>query len=105
VPSKSQAKKQLRARAYEVVRRSEAWGSLIANVFPAALRLSIHPQPDPSTKIGINLLGVRDPWLTPWHGVAVVGADGTMLMHRHEAEGLGAVVVHEDGRPSHMELA
>ena len=102
--SKNQAKKHARARAYEVVRRSEAWGVLIADVFPTALRLSIHPQPDPSTKIGINLLGVRDPWMTPWHGVAVVGRDGTRLMHRHEAEGLGAVVVHEDGRPSHMEI-
>jgi pyoverdine/dityrosine biosynthesis protein Dit1/AcrR family transcriptional regulator len=102
--SKSQSKKKTRPLAYEVVRRSEAWGALVADVFPQALRLSIHPQPDPSTKIGINLLGVRDPWLTPWHGVAVVGRDGTTLMHRHEAEALGAVIVEEAGRPSHMEL-
>ena len=102
--TKSQVKKQMRARAYEVVRRSEAWGSLITTVFPNALRLSIHPQPDPSTKIGINLLGVQDPWMTPWHGVAVVGRAGIMLMRRDEAEALGAVVVHEDGRPSYLEL-
>jgi len=102
--TKSQAKKRTRARAYEVVRRSEAWGSLVGAVFPAALRLSIHPQPDPSIKIGVNLLGVRDPWLTPWHGVAVVGRDGTSLMHREEAEHAGARVVLDRGRPSHLEL-
>ena len=87
------------------MRRSEAWGALVADVFPHALRLSIHPQPDPSTKIGINLLGVADPWLTPWHGCAVVGPHGTTLMHKADAEALGAVVVcDDDGRPSHLEL-
>ena len=103
--TKTQAKKRTRARAYEVVRRSEAWGALVGSVFPNALRLSIHPQPDPSTKIGVNLLGVRDPWLTPWHGVAVVGRNGTSLMHRDEAERAGAQVVLEHGRPSHLELS
>jgi pyoverdine/dityrosine biosynthesis protein Dit1 len=102
--TKNQAKKRTRARAYEVVRRSEAWGALLGTVFPNALRLSIHPQPDPSTKIGVNLLGVRDPWLTPWHGVAVVGRNGTSLMHREEAERGGAHIVFDEGRPSHMEL-
>lgn len=102
--SRSQAKKQTRARAYEVVRRSEAWGALITDVFPSAIRLSIHPQPDPSTKIGINLLGVKDPWMTPWHGAVLVGRDGSILMRRDEAEALGARVIHEEGRPSHLEL-
>jgi pyoverdine/dityrosine biosynthesis protein Dit1 len=102
--TKSQARKRTRARAYEVVRRSEAWGALVGAVFPSALRLSIHPQPDPSTKIGVNLLGVRDPWLTPWHGVAVVGRDGTSLMHREDAERAGARVALNGGRPSHLEL-
>ncbi len=102
--TRSQVKKRTRPRAYEVVRRSEAWGALVGAVFPQALRLSIHPQPDPSVKIGINLLGVRDPWLTPWHGVAVVDRTGTRLLHRHEAERAGAKVVLHDGRPSHMEI-
>jgi pyoverdine/dityrosine biosynthesis protein Dit1 len=102
--TRSQAKKQTRDRAYEVVRRSEAWGALIACVFPDALRLSIHPQPDPSTKIGINLLGVRDPWLTPWHAAAVVDRTGTVLMHRADAEELGARLVLDGSRPSHLEL-
>ena len=102
--TRNQARKQTRDRAYEVVRRSEAWGTLLASVFPEALRLSIHPQPDPSTKIGINLLGVKDPWLTPWHGAAVVDRKGTTLMHRADAEALGARVVFDGGRPSHLEL-
>ena len=37
--SKSAIRKQTRARAYEVVRRSDAWGALVAVAFPAALRL------------------------------------------------------------------
>ena len=102
--SRSAAKKKTRSVAYEVVRRSEAWGALVSTVFPSAVRLSIHPQPDPSTKIGINLMGVTDPWLTPWHGTAVIDRAGTRLMHRRDAEALGARIVLEDGVPSHMEL-
>ena len=102
--TKSQSKKRTRDRAWDVVRRSEAWGALVASVFPQALRLSIHPQPDPSTKIGVNLLGVRDPWLTPWHAAAVVDKTGTRLMHRADAEALGAKLVLDGGRPSHLEL-
>ncbi|MEO6951399.1 MAG: L-tyrosine/L-tryptophan isonitrile synthase family protein [Polyangia bacterium] len=102
--SKNAAKKKTRALAYEVVRRSEAWGALVTDAFPRALRLSIHPQPDPSTKIGVNLLGVADPWLTPWHAAAVVDRAGTRLMHRSDAEALGARLVLEDGLPSHLEL-
>jgi pyoverdine/dityrosine biosynthesis protein Dit1 len=102
--TRSQSKKLTRDRAWEVVRRSEAWGALVASVFPQALRLSIHPQPDPSTKIGVNLLGVADPWLTPWHAAAVVDKTGTRLMHRADAEALGAKLVLDGGRPSHLEL-
>lgn len=103
--TRSQSKKLTRERAWEVVRRSEAWGALVASVFPRALRLSIHPQPDPSLKIGVNLLGVADPWLTPWHASAVIDRYGTRLMHRADAEALGAKLVLDGTRPSHLELA
>lgn len=103
--SKNQARKLTRDLAYDVVRRSEAWGALVSQVYPSAIRLSIHPQPDPSAKIGINLLGVSDPWLTPWHGCAVVGPTGTRLMHRCDAEAAGAVVAFRGDRPSHLEVA
>jgi pyoverdine/dityrosine biosynthesis protein Dit1 len=102
--SRTQARNATRARAYEVVRRSEAWGRLVAAAFPRALRLSIHPQPEVSAKIGISLLPSDDAWLTPWHGVALVGGERTRLVRRRDAEALGARVVEEDGRPAYMEL-
>ncbi len=102
--SRSQARKITRERAYEVVRRSEAWGQLVAAAFPRAVRLSIHPQPDVSAKIGIALLPTEDCWLTPWHGVAVLGGENARLMHRADAEKMGAAVVVEDDKASHMEL-
>jgi pyoverdine/dityrosine biosynthesis protein Dit1 len=102
--TRNQARKQTRDRAYEVVRRSEAWGALVGAAFPDALRLSIHPQPEASTKVGLNLLGVSDPWLTPWHAVAVVDRTRVTLMHRGDAEALGARVVFDGDRPSHLEL-
>ena len=100
--SRTQARKVTRARAYEVVRRSDAWSALVATAFPRAVRLSIHPQPDVSPKIGIALLPAEDPWLTPWHGVAFLDNEHARLLHRADAEALGAVVVEEDGRPSYM---
>jgi pyoverdine/dityrosine biosynthesis protein Dit1/AcrR family transcriptional regulator len=53
--SKSRVKEASKAVAYEVIRRSNAWTRLLAEEFPHALRLSIHPQhpacasPAPST--------------------------------------------------------
>jgi pyoverdine/dityrosine biosynthesis protein Dit1/AcrR family transcriptional regulator len=102
--TRTQLRKQTRATAYEVVRRSEAWGRLIGAAFPGALRLSGHPQPDVSDKIGVHFVATEDAWLTPWHGAAVLGRDGYRLMHRRDAEVLGARVIEEGGRPSHMEL-
>lgn len=102
--SRSKVRKDTRLDAYEVVRRSEAWGALVAAAFSSALRLSIHPQPDVSPKIGIALLSSGDAWLTPWHGTAVLEGDRVRLMRRAEADAMGAVVVEEDGRPSYMEV-
>jgi pyoverdine/dityrosine biosynthesis protein Dit1 len=47
-----------------------------------------------------------DPWMTPWHGVAVETPAGVVLMKRAEAERLGAELVTDaQGRPSHFRLA
>jgi pyoverdine/dityrosine biosynthesis protein Dit1/AcrR family transcriptional regulator len=100
--SLSQAKKRTRDAAYEVVRRSEAWGRLLRSVFPSAVRLSIHPQPDVSEKIGVHLAPTEDAWLTPWHAVALFDGESYRLVHRVDAEALGAVVVEERGRPYAM---
>lgn len=95
--SRTQLRKEARPRAVELLRRSRAWGNLLASLFPSALRLSIHPQPRVSEKIGIHLLATSDAWLTPWHGVALVERDHVRLMKRSEAEALGAAPVDVGG--------
>lgn len=102
--SRAAVQKESRVKAYEVIRRSNAWSELIAQRFPQAVRLSIHPQVCGSPKIGIRLIG-DESWMTPWHGVAVETHDGFVLMKRSEAEALGARMVHfPDRRPSHYKL-
>jgi pyoverdine/dityrosine biosynthesis protein Dit1 len=91
-------------RAYGVMQRSRAWGRLIAERFPHAVRLSIHPQPCGSRKLGIRLLDAADNWITPWHGVAVDVAGRFVLMKRREAENLHARLVYANGRASHYVL-
>ena len=102
--SKTQLRKEAKERAYEVIRRSDAWGRLLADCFPTALRLSIHPHPPHSSKIGILLGPSEDVWLTPWHSSAVKQAEQFVLMHRHAAEEMGARVVDQDGRPYYLEV-
>jgi pyoverdine/dityrosine biosynthesis protein Dit1 len=103
--SKSAIRKATRERAYEIVRRSDAWSRLLADLFPRALRFSIHPQPDVSEKIGVHLLATDDEWLTPWHGAAVLVGDRFRLMKRGDAEKLGARTVSEEDRASYLELS
>ncbi|HWG48023.1 MAG TPA: isocyanide synthase family protein [Gemmataceae bacterium] len=103
--SRTQLRRECHEHAYEVIRRSDAWGRLLADCFPAALRLSIHPQHPHAEKIGILLGAADDAWLTPWHGVALRVADGWKFVKRHEAEALGARLIERDGQPSHFELS
>ncbi|MCU7826130.1 isocyanide synthase family protein [Kitasatospora sp. DSM 101779] len=101
--TRSALQRECRRRAYEVVRRSRAWGALIEEHHPRAVRLSIHPQRAGAEKFGLRLLDSADPWTTPWHSCLVHHPDGrTELMHRVEAERLGRTVL-RDGRPSHVE--
>ncbi|MBH1936958.1 isocyanide synthase family protein [Streptomyces sp. AV19] len=103
--SRSALQRECRARAYEVIARSRAWGDLIADHFPRSVRLSIHPQPVGSEKFGIRLLETADAWATPWHGAVLRDAGGVArLMRRDEAEGVGRLV-RRGGRPSHFEAA
>lgn len=101
--SRNRVRNECRERALRVIQRSEAWGRLIQECFPVALRLSIHPQPPHSEKIGMLLGDAEDAWLTPWHGVALKTGAGFKLVRRHEAEALGAKVVLREGRASHYE--
>jgi pyoverdine/dityrosine biosynthesis protein Dit1 len=102
--SRTQVRQACKGLAYQVIQRSDAWGRLLADCFPTALRLSIHPQHPHAEKIGILLGDADDAWLTPWHGVAVRQPAGWKLVKREEAEALGARLVERDGRPSHFEL-
>ena len=102
--SRTQARKQSKASAYEVIRRSNAWSRLVDEFFSAALRLSIHPHTAHSEKIGILLGDADDLWLTPWHGVALLRDDRYVLTRRSQAEEYGASLVTRNGRPSHFEI-
>lgn len=102
--SRTKLRNEAGEAAYRVIQRSNAWGRLVTECFPGALRLSIHPQPPHSEKIGILLADADDAWLTPWHAVALRSGKKVRLVHREEAERLGARLVERDGRPSHFEM-
>jgi len=100
--SKSRVKEESKEVAYEVIQRSNAWTKLLAQEFPHALRLSIHPQHPHSDKIGLRITRAADDWLTPWHGVVLLRDNDYVLLKRYQAEETGAVLVEQDGRPSHF---
>lgn len=100
--SKSRVKEESKEVAYEVIQRSNAWTKLLAQEFPHALRLSIHPQHPHSDKIGLRITRAQDDWLTPWHGVVLLRGNDYVLLKRYQAEETGAVLVEKDGRPSHF---
>ena len=100
--SKSRVKEEAKEVAYEVIRRSNAWTRLLAEVFPQAVRLSIHPHHPHADKIGLRITRAQDDWLTPWHGVVLLRENDYVLLKRHQAEELGAELVEKDGRPSHF---
>ncbi|WP_205635380.1 L-tyrosine/L-tryptophan isonitrile synthase family protein [Flavivirga aquatica] len=102
--SKSSIQKECKEKAYLAIIRSNAWTDLIAEKFPEAIRLSIHPQICGSQKIGIQLLGIET-WTTPWHAVAVNTGKEFILMKNKEAKKLNTKLVQdENGRSSHYEL-
>lgn len=88
--------------AYQVIQRSDAWSKRVAEAFPDAVRLSIHPQPCHSAKIGIHLLRTKDNWLTPWHAVALDDGNTISLVKRCDAERLDASLIWRNNRPSHF---
>lgn len=101
--SRTAVQKECRTRSYTVIQRSKAWGELVENKFPDAVRLSIHPQSCGAKKLGIRLIE-PDNWQTPWHGAAVHVDGRYILLKRSQAEELGAHLVTRFGRPSHFVL-
>jgi pyoverdine/dityrosine biosynthesis protein Dit1/AcrR family transcriptional regulator len=100
--SKSRVKEESKEVAYQVIQRSNAWTRLLAQEFPHALRLSIHPQHPHSDKIGLRITRAADDWLTPWHGVVLLRANDYVLLKRYQAEELGAALIEKNGQPSHF---
>ncbi|WP_049190420.1 L-tyrosine/L-tryptophan isonitrile synthase family protein, partial [Serratia marcescens] len=99
--SNAALQKDAKRRACGVIQRSWAWGNLLAQHFPAAIRLSIHPQPVDSLKMGIHMMPTKDDWLTPWHGVAANVNGQFVLMKRKDAQSLDGELVAIRGTPSH----
>ncbi|MFD7664781.1 L-tyrosine/L-tryptophan isonitrile synthase family protein [Streptomyces sp. NPDC059788] len=99
--TRSALQRVCRDRAYGVIRRSRAWGALIAEHHPDAVRLSIHPQPRGAAKFGIRLLDAPDVWMTPWHACVLREADGRVRLMRAADAAERGRLVRRDGRPSH----
>jgi L-tyrosine isonitrile synthase len=100
--SKTKLRNESKDAALETIRRSNAWSRVVAEQFPEAIRLSIHPQPPHSEKFGLRLMPTRDGWLTPWHGVVLDDGNTRYLAKRWDAEKLGASIVWRNGLPSHF---
>jgi pyoverdine/dityrosine biosynthesis protein Dit1 len=100
--SRTKLRKESKEAAYQTIRRSNAWSRVVAERFPGAIRLSIHPQPPHSEKFGLQLMRTKDGWLTPWHSVVLDDGVQQSLVRRWEAERLDASVVWRNGRPSHF---
>lgn len=102
--TRSKLRELTKRLTYRLIQRSHAWSNLVTERFSTALRLSIHPQPVHSAKLGIRLLKARDTWLTPWHATLLETPDGQLLTKRADAEKLGATMVYWRDRPSHFVL-
>lgn len=100
--SRSRLRNDSKETAYQTILRSNAWSRVVAEKFPRAIRLSIHPQPPHSEKFGLQLVPTRDGWLTPWHGVVLDNGVKRYLVKRWDAEKMQASVVWRNGRPSHF---
>ncbi len=102
--SKNWVREHSKGLTYQVIQRSNAWSRLVECKFPEALRLSIHPQPIWSPKIGIRLLPSDDIWRTPWHSVLVSGGGNFYLAPREQAEANGGVLTYAENKYAYYEV-
>ncbi|GAB3131465.1 hypothetical protein GCM10027289_17690 [Tsukamurella serpentis] len=101
--TKSQLQKSAKSRAYQLIRFSAAWGRILDEHFPDAVRLSIHPQPSRSPKFGIKLIAPDDEvWLTPWHSVLVYNRYGQPRLTSHDDARRNYEPVYRLGTLSHF---
>lgn len=102
--SLNKAKEAAKPIALKVIQHSNAWTRFLNYVYPNAIRLSIHPYPAHTDKIGIKITKAVDNWLTPWHGVIVLQDNDYILMKKQDAELAGAQPVYKNGRPYYYTL-
>jgi pyoverdine/dityrosine biosynthesis protein Dit1/AcrR family transcriptional regulator len=102
--SATKVKEESKLIALKVIQHSNAWTRFLTNIYPDAVRLSIHPYPSHSDKIGIRLTKAMDNWLTPWHGVIVLEKEGYVLMKKNEAEEKGARLITANDQPYYYTL-
>lgn len=102
--SATKVKEESKLIALKVIQHSNAWTRFLTNIYPDAVRLSIHPYPSHSDKIGIRLTKATDNWLTPWHGVIVLGNEGYVLMKKNEAEEKHARLISSNDQPYYYTL-
>lgn len=100
--TRSRVRADCKRSAYSLVSRSNAWSQLVAENFPGAIRLSIHPQTCHSEKLGIHLLPTGETWLTPWHGAVLDDGTSFTLVKRWMAEAMHASLQWRHHRPSHF---
>lgn len=103
--TKNQINKETKSRTYELLRRSDAWSSLLTEYFPNELRLSIHPYELKHEKFGIKLVTSSNKWATPWHNVTVKVSDKFELMHLKKAKELNVVKKFLKDKYAYFELA
>lgn len=97
----SQKQREAKRRAYRVLARSRAWGAIVQNLMPRAVRLSIHPQPLGEDKFGISLVPLAEAdsgWTTPWHSVVLYDRAGTPCLVRHDEARVGGLPEMRNGR-------
>jgi len=82
--SKNQVSKESKRLTYELIRRSDAWSSLISSCYKDSLRLSIHPHSLQSEKFGIKLVSSSQKWGTPWHNATLFDGVSFQLVHYGE---------------------
>lgn len=103
--SKTQIHREMKHRTYELMRRSDAWSQLLGEIFPTALRLSIHPHPLTGEKFGVKLLTSAKKWATPWHNVTVRLNGQFELMPLEEALDAGGTKKVFGGKYVYFEIA
>lgn len=96
--SNTRLREETKELAYQVIIHSNAWSGLVETLFPAALRLSIHPQHPHARKIGIALMDCDDIWRTPWHGAVLDDGSTYRLMSREDIEKMPVDVVYDNGQ-------